>query len=1044
MVPSKWRFLLAVLSAIVAFFPGAGLGRVGDALVAVFPDQAARVLEAPFGFSRARNGFAARAPSDVRATLPRRGDGALRFTLDAGFEVRVREIGAAGSAVPSGHAVTYAREGGVSFWAANREGYEEWLLLDASAVRRDAAVAAWEVEGASLRQRASAIELCDTRGGSRITVTAPEAYARGGRAIAARLVARESRIELFVDAEGEPVLVDPAWERTRAMAHPRADQTATVLSDGRVLVIGGSTGDVETCPAMPAPEYLGSGCPTNTVEAYDPKTKTWTELAPMKTARTGHTATLVGGGDGRVLVAGGAASDGSLLATAELYDPKADTWTPGPDMNLPRAFHTATLLEDGRVFVASGSTNPLTEIFDPQLGNGGAWVTSGAASVPALYGRAATLLKDGRVMLTGGADPQENSIAEAYNPANGTWQVFEQMITPRYGHTATLIPSSGFVIVTGGGRNLDQRTAAELYNPNTGHWGPIASMNVARLGHTASVLANGTLFVSGGGVGPSEVYLDGAWHIDATMHTVRSGYTATPLAGGEILAVGGAGTPSLASAEAYDPTAHDWQGAHLMSGPRTEHTSTLLSDGRVLVVGGVWALNSGVLKTSELLASADVYDPRADAWSSTGPLWNARARHTATLLRDGTVLVTGGLEILGSSATNAETWAAGSWTSLRNQMNTPRQWHTATLLDDGTVVLAGGATDATTELYDPIERTFTLVGSMNTARKEAHAATLLGNGQVLVTGGAGLGDTFLDSAERYDPRSRTWSAARPMAMARGYHTATLLPDGRVMVAGGSSNDLVTTPSVEIYDPNSDRWSPGPPLQVARARHFAAVLDAGQVLVSGGLMEASAELLDPGIPSAGFELVASLQFPRVDASGVFLGGERFLVTGGYLPGNHVAGVITPVSADAEIFAQQPTGGACTLPLECPSGVCSSGVCCDGRCGDGCLSCSIADGAPEDGACVLLLDCHAYACDTTSKEPACLARCDSLADCSPGYACTTGHACEVPRDTRIDESCAVSREVRSPRPRAEPAILLLMAAGAGLYRRSSRRDRRLPGA
>jgi len=115
--------------------------------------------------------------------------------------------------------------------------------------------------------------------------------------------------------------------------------------------------------------------------------------------------------------------------------------------------------------------------------------------------------------------------------------------------------------------------------------------------------------------------------------------------------------------------------------------------------------------------------------------------------------------------------------------------HSATLLRNGKVLVASGFEWPTNrhlpdaELYDPATGTFTATGSLNAARAY-HSATLLLDGRVLVAGG--WADAILDSAEIYDPTKGTFTTVGSMAASRSWHSATLLPDGKVLVAGGDS------------------------------------------------------------------------------------------------------------------------------------------------------------------------------------------------------------------------------------------------------------------
>jgi N-acetylneuraminic acid mutarotase len=283
---------------------------------------------------------------------------------------------------------------------------------------------------------------------------------------------------------------------------------------------------------------------------------------------------------------------------------------------------------------------------------------------------------------------------------------------------------------------------------------------------------------------------------------------------------------------------------------RANHTATLLPDGKVLVVGG----GSGGF---DLLASAELYDPGNGSWTTTGKMNEARTGHTATLLPDGKVLVAGGFSGISNDSVAytglVELYdpGTGSWT-VTGSMIEARQGHTATLLRDGKVLVAGGGSrgdGSSAELYDPRSRSWTATGDMIQGHPE-HTATLLSNGKVLVAGGAGsraAGDT-LASAELYDPGSGTWTATGSMIAARRAHTATLLPDGKVLVAGGIGGD--TLASAELYDPGSGTWTATGSMIAPRQQHTATRLSNGKVLVTGGYGGSNelltlAELYDPG-------------------------------------------------------------------------------------------------------------------------------------------------------------------------------------------------------
>ncbi len=239
---------------------------------------------------------------------------------------------------------------------------------------------------------------------------------------------------------------------------------------------------------------------------------------------------------------------------------------------------------------------------------------------------------------------------------------------------------------------------------------------------------------------------------------------------------------------------------------RSLHSATLLKNGEVLVVGG----------QSENPSSAELYDPRTGTWALTGFMQTYRFEHTATLLGDGSVLVAGGhnsVTELPQSEAEIYDPTAGVWHVTRS-MAAAREAHTATLLPGGQVLVTGGislrAVAATAEVFQPVTRTWIKAGHMSQPRAD-HQAVLLPDGRVLVAGGWDGQSSFysgLASADLFDPMTRTWTPTGSMAQGRDVFVGALLPTGKVLVAGGCCDaNLDVLASAELYDPATGEWTP---------------------------------------------------------------------------------------------------------------------------------------------------------------------------------------------------------------------------------------------
>jgi hypothetical protein len=265
----------------------------------------------------------------------------------------------------------------------------------------------------------------------------------------------------------------------------------------------------------------------------------------------------------------------------------------------------------------------------------------------------ATLLLDGRVLIAGGSDSSNGHFegpalasAELYDPTTGTFSATGSMGTARTEQSATLL-ADGRVLIAGGQNGMGSSvfSSAELYDPSAGVFSPTGKMTSPRGSHSATLLPDGRVLIAGGhngsaDVASSELYnlKTGTFARSGSMTTVRDCQVATLLSDGRVLIIGG-GTPAgpLASAELYDPRSGSFGKTGSMAYARIFATATLLNDGRVLVAGGdpdAAAVNPA--------ASAELYDPATGGFQANGLMTTARMWHTATLLSDGCVLITGG------------------------------------------------------------------------------------------------------------------------------------------------------------------------------------------------------------------------------------------------------------------------------------------------------------------------------------------------------------------------------------------------------------------
>lgn len=342
------------------------------------------------------------------------------------------------------------------------------------------------------------------------------------------------------------------------MQQPRPwGHTATLLNDGKVLIVGGE----RPIPGVETVSDAPSNTP-NTTEIFDPALNSFVSGPRLLEPRILHAAARLP--DGRVLIAGGRFSRSAII-----FDPVSRTvWETG-SMSLVRQKFSSVPLADGRVLVFGGvdreETHLVAEIYDPIEGQ----FTRTGNLIVRRSDCPGTLLKDGRVLLTGGTSSEPATYnertkrladAELFDPVSGKFQRTGSMVRSRYGHTATLL-QDGRVLVAGGFSEKEVITAsAEIYDPANGAFRAISPMKFSRSDHAAALLPDGRVFIAGG------------------ASRVR---------------------PVLSSTELFDPKTETFTRAKPMACPRDSYTATLLNDGRLLLIG--LCQGGGDSKAAELL-----------------------------------------------------------------------------------------------------------------------------------------------------------------------------------------------------------------------------------------------------------------------------------------------------------------------------------------------------------------------------------------------------------------------------------------------------------
>ncbi|MFZ5443045.1 MAG: kelch repeat-containing protein [Myxococcota bacterium] len=348
------------------------------------------------------------------------------------------------------------------------------------------------------------------------------------------------------------------------------------------------------------------------------------------------------------------------------------------------------------------------------------------------------------------------------------------------------------------------------------------------------------------------------------LKDARQHHTATLLADGRVLVVGGRGTDglsTLASCELYEPAKRRWARCAPLKVARSHHAAALLDDGRVLVTGGTTHESVEGHNRFVALSSAELYDPKANAWASVAPMSEARNGHTATLLLDGTVLVVGGAREQRQHLASVERFdpKTSSWAPAQ-PLRMPRWMHAAVRDSDGNVVVVGGRSNAgmegkgpgvsiaDVERFDPRTGAWATLPAMSEPRQRTAVIAEASDAGVIVVGGQTT-SASTNYAEAWRPGLEEWQPfENHLSLSLSAHTGTRLPSGDLVVIGGEPPNEVDTTRVQRWLASTKQWCLAGKLATGRKQHTATLLADGSVLVvggtSGGLPEKSVERWAP--------------------------------------------------------------------------------------------------------------------------------------------------------------------------------------------------------
>jgi len=660
--------------------------------------------------------------------------------------------------------------------------------------------------------------------------------------------------------------IQNSWDAVQRLPSGRTGLSCVGL-DGKVYAMGGYY-------------YDGADHLLSDLDVYDPLTDTWTSKAPMPFSGAWFTACATGG---CLYVFG---LQGSNVCS---YDPPSDTWTVcSPLPGVREDFSCAAL--GGRIYLIGGDDDtrfvtPVWE-YDPVSDS---WRTLSDFLHPRSNLSAAAV--NGKIYAFGGDDGMQVARVTEYEPRGEQWEVMPDLTISRYSPACEICGGKIFII---GGYQYSSSTyldSIEEYDIHAKTWTSKTPMAAGR-SDAASVLLNGKIYVLGGEDAGSS-YLDqveaydvasDTWTLQAPLPTPRSGLTAETY-GGRIYAFGGYDQAfDQNQLESYDPVSDTWVVLKDMPTPRWALSSAVVGRG-IYVIGGhdMWAN-----------AAVEIYWPESDTWSTGLSLPTARGRLSCVEI-DGDIFALGGHNGTYYVGVNESySTARGAW-SNRTVMSVGRGLFSTAALHDrvyavggitimsgdgelmdrlllsrapllsdepdllegrtganclsmgGKVLVSGGGTSAegatvSMQCRDlisdmPADGPFTAwhawTALQDASARRRKACAFEAGGSLYVVGGFDASTSPLDSMERYDPVTDTWTSMPPMPTARGGMGVAVL-ENEVFLFGGEISGGAKTGVVEVYDTLLSTWTTAgfAPLSTPRS-HFGFTSIQGRIYAFGG-------------------------------------------------------------------------------------------------------------------------------------------------------------------------------------------------------------------